>query len=615
MKRKTSTVPTQIWTFGIYKLVGNAEKVHEQLKLSHVYYNQLIEIELARRVAYRAARSKISSALALHEAERDRLSGEIDQLRDEIKAKRGVARARIEDAARKKRIDELRVERRSALAKVKAERELLTTDPVLLAQADAINKEAADKQREARGKSGLYWGNYLLIEKQIEQARKSKVDPRFHRFTGTGRIGVQLQNGLPVASLFGTDPRIQLDPLPPETWDTRRGRRYARSSLRIRVGSDGIKPIFAEFKDALIHRKIPADARLMWAWVKVSKIGARTVYELQLTLQSAEFEKKLPPKGTERIAAINFGWRALDSGVRVGYVTDVFGEERTLVLTDAISEALHKASSLRAINDGHFNTARAVLKSWAATCADEVPEWLAEELPNMHAWRSRGRLARLARLFAEGHKEELQRLWRLWTGSRLPARLDLFSDYQEIAHFAATHAAGLGASSTLGAITVYLDFWRRKERHLWDWEANLRQRALRRRKDIYRNWAAELGREYAIVVLADNDIKQFAKTAEPENQDDGSPLRRHMAAAAPHELKQAILSCLGKERVVVVSDRDISRDHSCGHKNESELWKLEKRAQIVVPCEGCGVEYDQDQQAARNLLAAHLSERRAPRTG
>src|ERR1700748_31254 len=59
MKRKTSTTPTKIWSFGALRPTENEEKFLEQLFQANRYYNTLIEIERKRRDSFREARSQV----------------------------------------------------------------------------------------------------------------------------------------------------------------------------------------------------------------------------------------------------------------------------------------------------------------------------------------------------------------------------------------------------------------------------------------------------------------------------------------------------------------------------------------------------------------------------
>lgn len=620
MKRKTSKLPSRVWTYGCLHPTKEAESIFKQLRLANIYYNKLIEIERERRTKYREARSEIGAVLRTLEGHRDAITKLVEEHRDSIKKTRSAQRKHVEASTDMRAVIKVQLERRRAVVdQIRTERDRLKTDPRLVIESERINTSAQERVKEERAKCGIYWGTYLLIERAVEQARKAKDDPKFHRFDGTGRIGVQVQGGMDKAEIFGGgDTRVQFSPLPDGQWDTRSGRRHAYTTIKLRVGSDGRKPIWAEVP-AVLHRPLPADARVMWAWLKVHRIGPRTKFEFQITMESEEFRRDPPLVGSERVAALDIGWRKLASGdVRVGYLYDYMGKRRELVLTKEVREGLAFCDSLRAINDGHFNTARAVLKAWVAEHPKLLPEWLPAEIETMHAWHSRGRLSRLARRWSDeatGVTAEERKVmppdlssgyvakaWRDWKSLRLGRKLDLFAESKEIFEFV--------GGDPVKQIVCYLEFWRRKEMHLWSWEANQRERSHLRRKDIYRNWAAELRREYAYVVIEDFDLRQFARERPPESEEKSLAIMRRMRAdAAPNELRLALESVFGKVCLPRVNDKDTTRAHDCGHINTGALFKLDRAASIVVTCEKCGVEFDQDEQAAKNIFSVYAKER------
>ena len=70
------------------------------------------------------------------------------------------------------------------------------------AALDLIAKRAGSLQRNARAHCGVYWGTYLLVEAAHDASREMPLydgvepnDPRFSKWNGEGRIGVQVQQG------------------------------------------------------------------------------------------------------------------------------------------------------------------------------------------------------------------------------------------------------------------------------------------------------------------------------------------------------------------------------------------------------------------------------------
>src|SRR5690606_22488963 len=100
----------------------------------------------------------------------------------------------------------------------------------------------------------------------MDKARKNAMPPRFRRWDGSGKLAVQLQNGLPVEDAFGDDTRLQIDPVDPVAWNSpSRSERIHknRTKVRIRIGSENRKPIWAEL-DIAMHRPLPKGGKIKW---------------------------------------------------------------------------------------------------------------------------------------------------------------------------------------------------------------------------------------------------------------------------------------------------------------------------------------------------------------
>lgn len=501
MKRKTSTVPTKIFTYGCVALTENAEVFHEQLFLAHRYQNELTAISLEARTRYREARARIPE-LAPVEQEYETLDKRVDDLLTEMKQTNASVRGRVRDASLVEEVKRLKAQRRLVGKRRKELREALKADPTFAAGVERINEDKARQHKERRAACGVYWGTYLLREKSMEQAEKSATDPKFRRFSREGRVGVQLQHGLTLTEAYGCeDTRLRISPLPPDQWSTRSGRRHARTTVRMRVGSDGRAPVWAAFQ-IIMHRPLPADARIMWAWILVQRVGTDTKYQLQLAVESKDFERALP-RGPA--VAIDFGWRVEPEGIAVALAVDERGGQRSLVLPRVVHERLDHADSLRGVADRNFDAARADLVAWMRG-RQHPPAWLVEATQHIHAWHSHARLARIA--------------------------------YQWREHLADADQSELDVAERLEA-------WRRQNRHLYQWESHERAKAIGRRKDIYRNWVAELRKEYSHVVIEKLNLRDLARNAPPDEDARGDYTHRTRVVAAPSSLRDMVRESYG----------------------------------------------------------------------
>jgi hypothetical protein len=229
-----------------------------------------------------------------------------------------------------------------------------------------------------------------------------------------------------------------------------------------------------------------------------------------------------------------------------------------------IRQRLDHANSLRAIQDRAFDEVKAALLAWFSARTEPLSEALKLALTNVALWRSAKRLGA-----AIG----------VWT----TARVD-------------------GDTEILERLTA----WWKQHRHLYDWESCERDRTLNRRKDIYRNMAAQLTRKYAVVVLEDFDLREMAKHEKPESETKvgPAPTRRNRVVAAPAEFRLAIKSAApgnGCRIIAVNCAYTTMKCHRCGH-----VEKWDAAASLRHTC-SCGAEWDQDYNAAVNLLALFSS--------
>ncbi len=141
---------------------------------------------------------------------------------------------------------------------------------------------------------------------------------------------------------------------------------------------------------------------------------------------------------------------------------------------------------------------------------------------------------------------------------------------------------------------------------------NLRARLLRRRREWYRLWARDLCRDYAALVLEEWDLGTVARVrrseAEAEAQAE-APIRAQRHRAALSQWRLAIEQQAAKTGTRLLWEDPAYttlRCHACGHQHAANQVD---RLAVRWVCHGCGAEWDQDINAARNLLAAVTRER------
>lgn len=571
--RKKSKVPTRIYTFGCRAPTAGGEEIVRQLELAALYWNMLVRIELERRAAARRAQSTAPDVAAL-QAREAVLKADLEAALLALRVARQAVRKRGGFVAETGRVKEMKAQLKAVREQVKGAKKIAREDPAIVDAMKAANEAAKEAGKRARAEiteKGLYWGTYLLVEAARDQARAGTMDMQYHRYTGEGRVGVQFQKtdnavGIPAAKLFGDDRRMRIAPLPEGTYQKRRHHRRlaSRTTVDIRVGSGPKgRPLFARLP-VIMHRPFPDGAVIKGAWIRREKHrGVDFRYLLQMTVESRAF-LPAPPTGRGRVA-IDIGWRVLEGrdALRVAYMCDDQGNERELRLPPDVLRRLEHADSLRAIRDRRMDEARPKLQAFlrgqnpgGGLVVLPLPEWMPRDVSH---WKSCQRLGDL--------------VWR-WKHERFAGDEEIFPVMEEFMV---------------------------KDRHLCKWEADDRFRGANIRRDFYLKMAADIAGRYATVVIEEFDLRKMARRAAPEENKDAPLAARHNRhVAALSEFRNALApACVVRSSEI---ERQPAMDttmecHLCGY---NVPWDAAPK--IMHTCGGCGKTWDQDKNAAMNLL-------------
>ena len=605
--RKVSTVPTRIWSYGALPPIEGGDLVRQQLKLGFEYYNKLVGIENEGRAEYREARRKFAPKIALIEQRETELSDKVKNAEGAVKECRRKAAAakpdhniRVNPKGLQARVKALKEERKTVREQLRVERLEIKSNPEFNDIVETLNKARSARTRAVRAETDLYWGSYLLAEKAVEAAKDSDTDPEPKRGTGIeGRVGIQIQPGVKLTTdrfLSGANhTMLRLEPaeghtklFEPDQWDTRSGRRSARAIVCIRVGSDEKrKPVWAKFP-VLIHRKLP-EGEIKWAWINIWKVGTRVKYELQLSVESRDFANISTGKGT---VAVSLGWSQQpgDGALLIGDSLDDQGNTLTCMLPRDAVEKIRTSDRLQKHADMHFNAVRDVLAR-ELKAGTKVPAWLREEAKTLPHWRSASRLARIAgRWTAEMFPDRavVESTWKGWKQVSFDEGVDLFGtlralkpdekhtaeDYSKLESEIRQWLTGEGYNPT-ETLCLYLEWWRRKNRHLYQWKCDQQVKARGHRDEIFKIFASKLAKTYETVVLRDINWEALSRRAKPEaDKEMGRGIRSNRQVAAPGKLEACIVSALGKSRVKFVS-------YTSGSVPDEDKFSTEKRGTIA----------------------------------
>ena len=561
------TSSIRVYRYGITAPYESAALVYEQMRLAHAYRNTLVEIERGRRAAVRALENEDIRRLTAGVAQAD---AACQTLAAEIKKVRAESRKRSEGTTLREKLLAAREHKRlltTTLYAVRREHAAKTRDA-----ADIIGERAKELQRSARAHCGVYWGTYLLVEEAAQASAQAPLyeldgvtphDPKFLRWTGDAEVGVQIQvaaKGAISAVVGETHSQLRITE-PPGAWShpcrSERVRLARNGELAMRIGSDGQAPIWARWRLDM-HRPLPAGATVKTATVHVRQRGPHLEWYLTVTLQ-VPYSAVVPSTSGGEAVGIDVGWRVLGEEIRVAVAHGASGDRTELRLDAPTLRLLRSPSRLRAERDLKFESIKARMR--LASKSEGAPEWLQEAGKVLHAWRSPKRMVML-----HAH----------WMEHRFP-----------------------GDDGEFGQ----LEAWWWTDRHLWAAEAEGRLQGLRRRKNIYRVFAAKLATKYDALVLERFDLRKIARR-EPTSEETGEKdnktalSNRHLVAVS--ELRAAILGAAqarGREVVAVDAADTTHICHVCGLVGEFDAAE-----HVRHTCE-CGAEWDQDENAASVLLA------------
>lgn len=550
--------PSRIYSFGAKAPEGGLPVVVEQMRIANRYRNALVELELARRARVDQMLRELSPDLLDTEARIAAAEKILEDLRQKLKARAAEKRKRESSTEEREAIREVLASLKALRARRKELRKGLFESSAWETTQEAINEWAGTEAKRLRKESGLYWGTYLHVEQSMSGVRRG-APPRFRGWRGDGHLAVQLQGGLPVRDLLTQvpDSRFRIAPVPEEAW-LPGGRKLRRTMAYLRVQSDEQgNPIWADVP-IVLHRPLPEDATIKWVHLVRRRIGCSEEWRVQLVLARA---RGWDP--TDRSAhgevGIDVGWRLRpDGGLRVAYWVGSDGAEGELCLPPKWLAKMRKVEDLRAIRDKNFNAARDALTIAMAGATE--PEWLVEAGKTILRWRAPRRLAALVLRLRDAYA----------SGEKIPVS---------------------------GMAIVEAEGWRKQDRHLYQWEAHLREKLFRQREDLYRNFAATLRRRYHLARVEKLDLRDFHELPEVEEGSPDGALREHVRDAALSVLFRTLKESMAE--IVEVDPKDTTRKHcDCGSMQD---WD---RRNLMHTCTQCGRTYDQDVSAARNLLAS-----------
>jgi hypothetical protein len=495
------------------------------------------------RGSIREKLKELRSRLATLRADRKSSKAERDQVRAQVKAVALEVRTGLDEVKRARK------------ANAEANRALMRE----------LNADRLRRVREAQAQAGLYWCGRMEVLRNYEVARRRamregrRLKPR--PWNGTGTVCVYFQKGLNVSGVFGDNGRLQIDPIPEDAWKSPSRsvrRQLARTRVRMRIAADAdLSPVWLELPMTM-HRPLPDRGVIRWASIVREQVGLSFRHRLLLTVR-----EPAPPNAIERpgeAVGVDVGWRVTPDGLRVAYWYGADGNHGALVLSHSDLAAFRQIDSLQSTITAAHDQARSFLQSYANS--HKVPEPLA---------------ALGAAALASSSPRALVRMFQEWQANRY------LVDAKAFARISA---------------------WHKQHVHLWTWQANLRDQLIRKRRELYRRFAADLARRYRSVFL--NDVQLRRISARPPAVRATIPAQRQYrfiaAISVLFRIVQHAFEKQGGAMIRVKAEHATMSCHTCGVVDQ---WN--PAATLTHTCSNCGITWDQDYNAARNVLKQGLA--------
>ena len=612
-----AALPTRKFVFGVretphgvprssHAVFDGRDLALDQMFKAYCFQQRLIGLEQVRRNRINAvvdAYGDMPNLLAAAEAEQTLLAA----MRDQLAAANSHARETLSNLTLVIQINSQKVAVTAAWNAVTAERAVAFANAAVRASIDQIDADiqgAKDAARTAAVEAGLYWPTTLQV---MQRVKRTGPAPRFQTWDGEESISIQFQrkpdknspkvpvldskgnprihprSGKPMMShssggslsttaLFTPNSMCWIERLPPTVLyrpDTDPNRKHVVVHFRVASDARG-KPVWAKLP-VILARDFP-DGEVKWVHLVRRRVGSRYKWEVMFDIARPEWTDH--PAGADRATdgtvAVALGWRVIDGMVRAGEWVGDDGVSGTIRVPDDLVRQWRELEAIQSIRDKNFDIWKEVVINFVNSRTDLPLEWRQRTATLTH-WNSPRRLAEFV-------------LW--WRDHRLPGDDDAYraADGELISRRPAARDCYTGG--------------RKQDRHLEDWQANLRARLISWRKELYHKIAIDLSYQYKNVVVAEIDWHEIAGNPEIEDADE-KVNKTYRAVSACASLRDCLTNYMDE---VTVDAHHITDDCAvCGNRVRhpgAGRW---------IRCERCGGErVDRAVNAANNMLSRAL---------
>ncbi|GAB4059099.1 hypothetical protein [Uliginosibacterium sediminicola] len=545
----------RVYEFGIRVDKDALPAIQQQIALSRRLYNRQVERigvivnQMREFVIERAgdgARQSQERVDALSAAFADAKARDDEPAMKQIAADRRAAWADLSAALREARKEHRKEIQDRFLSKIGRNSQCDTYKLRCEAVADGLGWATANTVLE----------NALIAFKKSFSLGKS---PRFCAGDTKDQDTLTLQftaaGGLPAHSVLSGS-NLELSMQPPASGAGKR--KYGEFKFRLGAASaDNYATGTWQY-----HRALPDDSTISMARLVRRQIGKDWRWALQLVVKSEQREHVSNDR--EPLAAVHFGWASDVDGRRVAGVTDAAdpSQARIISLPPDIETDLQRASEIQGERDASRDAIAPRLREIDIPEPTDSHEGLDASTPEGMAQRAAAELQAIRKLPAQ--HVAIRRLHRL-----------------------------CGLLRAVEKLPDWLEAWRKEDKMRWQASSHIARRARNRRKDFYRNFAAQLAKRYSAIVIEPLDLAAAAKKVDEETGEKSEfskKARSGRVVAALYELESAIRWAATKHECAIfeLSAATVSQ---CAHCGESGISPNSENMQ-ELHCPHCGAVLD-----------------------
>lgn len=426
--------------------------------------------------------------------------------------------------------------------------------PTDKAEKIAFYKEKQATWNQLEKESTCYWCNSESVLSRFETTIRSKKRPTFHAFDGNWTFVHRFTGGgRPIENLFSEKKlRVAIRPLGQDAYDPlasqRENRRKSQTEIIVNIAGEAL--IFK----TILHRQFPLGSFLKRVEIVRKYAAGQEKWHICFTI---EFPMaNMAKKENRTVASLELGYRKINGRIRFG-VLDAGSEPQELFLPGnrdfAFLESIKYIEQLQTRSDNLLEEIKPMVKSLLENISE--------------------------------NNESAQKLLKNWHMARQKRIKHIFSLLRDT-----------GTSDE--KLIPIKQYFQRSRRFQQEINGNTR-RLINRRNWYYSNFIKKMVEEYEFITVKHLELKKFAEES-PSSKEYALKKSGHARQWAGLSEFVRILKYKAQENkteIIWASPYTTITCHKCGKDTA-----VEDRSHKDYVCLNCGESWDQDHNAAANMM-------------